>query len=119
VQFYTKIYSVVNHQSDAGKEAENVNEWEWLTDTIPIGQRDAVSMSHLARVHNLSDRKMRREVEKARKAGNLICSSDKGYFMPETIADIREYASREGARIRTGRACLKPFLRELRRAGIG
>ena len=96
-----------------------MNEWDWLTDTIPIGQRDAVSMSHLARVHHLSDRKMRREVEKARKAGNLICSSDKGYFMPETIADVREYAHRAGERIRTGRACLKPFLQELRRVGIG
>ena len=93
-----------------------MNEWEWLTDTIPIGQRDAVSMSHLARVHNLSDRKMRREVEKARKAGNLICSSDKGYFMPETISDIREYARRERARIRTGCQCLAPFLREIGRA---
>lgn len=93
-----------------------MNEWAWLTDTIPTGQMDAISMSHLARIHNLSNRKMRREVEKARRAGNLICSSDRGYFMPETIADIRDYALRTKARLRTGGQCLAPFLREIRRA---
>lgn len=90
--------------------------WKWLTDSIPIGQLDAVSMGHLAKVHNLSERRMRREVEKARCAGILICSSDKGYFMPETISDIREYARRERARIRTGSQCLAPFLRRIREA---
>ena len=93
-----------------------MNEWTWLTETIPIGQADALPMSYLAALHHLTGRKMRYEVEKARKAGILICSSDKGYFMPETLEEIREYASRTKARIRTGGQCLAPFLREIKRA---
>ncbi len=93
--------------------------WTWLTETIPIGEQDAVSMRYLAALHHLTDRKMRQQVELARKAGILICSSDRGYFMPETLDDIRSYASRTKARIKTGGQCLAPFLREIRRAGIG
>jgi len=90
--------------------------WTWLTETIPIGEQDAVPMSYLAALHHLSCRKMRLEVERARKAGILICSSDRGYFMPETEAEIRDYVSRTKARIKTGGQCLAPFLREIKRA---
>ena len=92
--------------------------WKWLTDTIPTGHRDAVSMYHLAMMHNLSERKMRLAVENARRDGNLICSGDKGYFMPETVTEIKEYVKRTSARLRTGRACLAPFMRELKKAGV-
>ena len=92
--------------------------WKWLTDSIPTGHRDAVSMGYLAKLHNLSERKMRFAVENARRDGILICSGDRGYFLPETVTEIKDYAKRTSARIRTGRACLAPFLRELRKAGV-
>ena len=101
-----------------GRGAGTVDEWKWLTDSIPTGRRDAISMGHLARVHNLSGRKMRLAIERARRAGILICSCDNGYFMPETLEEIQEHARRMGERIKTGRACLVPFLREIRRAGV-
>lgn len=82
---------------------------------IPEGEAEAVSMRELARITGLDDRELRREIEKARRAGILICSSGKGYFMPETLQELREYVHLMGARIKTGRSCLRPFIRELRR----
>ena len=38
--------------------------------------------------------------------------------IPEGITEIKDYAKRTSARIRTGRACLAPFLRDLRKAGV-
>lgn len=92
--------------------------WKWLTDTIPTGQDSALPMYHLAMMHGLSARKMRLAVENARRDGILICSSDRGYFMPETVFELQEYARRTSARLKTGKACLAPFLRELKKAGV-
>lgn len=91
------------------------NRWKWLTDRIPAGKADAVSMAHLARVMGMEPRELRLAVEQARRAGILICSCEKGYFMPETIQELKAHAQRMGARIRTGRDCLRPFLKEIRR----
>ena len=93
--------------------------WTWLTETIPEGEQDAVSMSYLAALHHISERRMRREVEGARRCGILICSSDRGYFMPETLDEIRDYTQRTKARIRTGGQCLAPFLRKIKEAEHG
>jgi len=76
-------------------------------------------MGHLARVHNMTCRQMRLAIEQARRAGNLICSCERGYFMPETLAEIMEHAHRQGERVKTGRACLVPFLRRIRQAERG
>ena len=93
--------------------------WTWLTETIPIGEHDAVPMGYLAALHHLSDRKMRKAVEGARRCGILICSSDRGYFMPETLQEIRAYTERTKARIKTGGQCLAPFLRRIKEAEHG
>ena len=73
-------------------------------------------MRHLARVLNMGERELRREVEKARRAGVLICSSKNGYFMPETFHELKAYARRTEKRAATNRACLRPFLRWIRKA---
>lgn len=93
--------------------------WTWLTETIPEGEQEAVPMSYLASLHHISERKMRKEVEGARRCGILICSSDRGYFMPETLKEIRDYTQRTKARIRTGGQCLAPFLRKIKEADNG
>jgi hypothetical protein len=62
---------------------------------------------------------MRLAVERARRSGILICSSDKGYFMPETLEEVKEYTQRTKARIRTGGQCLAPFLRRIKEAENG
>ena len=93
-----------------------MSDWGWLTAVIPAGRAEAVSMTYLASIFGISKRELRKNIEDARKAGNLICSCDRGYFMPETMTEIKEYAKRTKARIRTGGQCLVPFLREIRRA---
>lgn len=107
-----------NSNDQIKREAGTVNNWKWLTDTVPTGQEGALPMHDLAIIHGLSARQMRLAVENARRDGVLICSSDRGYFMPETIFELQEYARRTSARLRTGRACLAPFLRELKKAGV-
>ena len=97
-----------------------MNGWQWLISVIPVGRAEAVSQTYLAMLFGISKRELRKNIEDARKAGNLICSCGQGYFMPETMTEIKEYARRAKARIRTGGQCLAPFLREIRRAeGIG
>lgn len=99
-----------------GKQADK---WQWLVMFIPTGEREAVSMSHLARTLAVSQRELRRSIEQARRAGNLICSSEKGYFIPETLDELKAYAHRTRERARTNRACLAPFLRRIRQAERG
>ena len=77
------------------------NGWKWLTESIPAGEAEAVSMQHLARVLDIGERELRREVENARRAGILICSSKNGYFMPETIHELKAYARRAEKRAKT------------------
>ena len=73
-------------------------------------------MAYLAQMFGISKRETRKMIEDARRGGILICSSDKGYFMPETVLEIKAYAKRAKARIKTSARCLAPFLREIRRA---
>lgn len=73
-------------------------------------------MTNLAQIFGVSKRETRKMIEDARRAGILICSCEKGYFMPETLLELRDYARRTKARITTGARCLTPFLREIRRA---
>lgn len=73
-------------------------------------------MKHLARVLDIGERELRREVENARRAGVLICSSKNGYFMPETFRELKSYARRAEKRARTNKACLRPFLRWIKKA---
>ena len=72
-------------------------------------------MQHLARVHGIGERELRRDVENARRAGVLICSSKNGYFMPETFQELKSYARRAEKRAKTNKACLRPFLRWIRK----
>ena len=76
-------------------------------------------MADLARITGTEARELRRMIEAARRAGILICSSEKGYFMPETLQDIRQHVHRARERIRTGGACLRPFIREMKRREAG
>ncbi len=90
-----------------------MDRWKWLTDSIPAGRADAVSMAYLAKINRMTEREVRKAIEQARRAGILICSCENGYFMPETMQEIKAHVHRAGSRIKTGRECLEPFIREL------
>lgn len=81
-----------------------------LLDRIPCGEENAVSMRDLARALGEDPRQTRLRIEKARVDRNIIASTDQGYFIPETEAELREYVCRTWARIKTSYATLAPAL---------
>ena len=52
-----------------------------ITDYIPHGHNNAISRTQLSIRSGMSDRKCRREIEQARRDGEIILNTGKGYFM--------------------------------------
>ena len=96
-----------------------INRWVWLTDHIPVGQRDAISAEALSHLLNMDKRDLRRAVEDARRDNILICGDNHGYYFAANDAEIGSYVHRVRGRIRTGCVCLAPFLRQLKEAEGG
>lgn len=70
-------------------------------------------MADLAHVADIPERAVRLEILQARIAGELICSCDQGYFLPESDDDIREYVISRKAYLKTANKALKPFVRAI------
>ncbi len=96
-----------------------INRWVWLTDHIPVGQRDAISAEALSQLLNMDKRDLRRAVEDARRDNVLICGDNHGYYFAANDAEMGSYVHRVRGRIRTGCVCLAPFLRQLKEAEGG
>ena len=65
-----------------------------IEEYIPYGKDNAISREHLCRVARLSDRKMRQEIEDARKRCPIINLQDgKGYYRPtaEEKSDVEAW----------------------------
>lgn len=86
----------------------------WIIDHIPEGQKNAQSMTYIAKIMGVDRREVRKAVENARASGSLICSGNKGYWMPETLDEAKEYVNAQLSRIRTGRKVIQPFLEAIR-----
>lgn len=87
-----------------------------VEDFILVGKKNSISQSDLARIANVPERAIRREVEEARiNRKQLIIGDESGYYFPEDEADITEYISRRKASIRTSQKALVPFLKAIRR----
>lgn len=86
----------------------------WITDHIPDGKKNAQPMSYIAKITGANKREVRKAVEMARADGSLICSGNRGYWMPETLEEAKEYVNAQLSRIYTGRKVLQPFLEAIR-----
>lgn len=53
-----------------------------ITDYIPVGSKNAVSRRELRMITGLTDRKLRREIQSARR-DMPICNTGTGYFIPD------------------------------------
>ena len=84
-----------------------------ISDFLSSGQDQAVSLQDLAAAVNLSDRAVKKEILNARLKGELILSSDRGYFLPADPDEIRQYVIKRKAYIKTAGAALRPFLKAL------
>ena len=72
-----------------------------LIELIPKGEENAVSMSALARLLGVEERDIRRLVLQARCDGELICSSNHGYYYPANDAELIDYYTSLSARFRS------------------
>lgn len=79
-----------------------------ILDHIPYGSDDAVSVPDLARALGEDPRQIRQRIQNARIDGFIIAGTDAGIFIPETVAELREYVKRTTARIQTSQETIDP-----------
>lgn len=84
-----------------------------ISDFLSIGQDQAISLSDLSAAINISERAVKMEILNARLKGELILSSDRGYFLPADEDEIREYVIKRKAFIKTAGKALRPFVKAL------
>lgn len=79
-----------------------------ISDYIPYGRTNAISMSDLSRRLGTDPRECRRLVQREREKDAPICSDFErgGYFLPTDKGEALRYYRAQLARIRTARAAL-------------
>jgi biotin operon repressor len=76
--------------------SENIS--QLILANIGTGEDNAVTLHTLMSISGLSERATRQTVEKLRRSGAVICSSDKGYYRPADVGELRRYIHRERSR---------------------
>ena len=74
------------------------------------GEANALPMRELARLVSGSERQARKIIERERRNGSMILSSDNGYFLPSPDCEryeIRRYIHRADARMVTNRKTIR------------
>lgn len=74
------------------------------------GEANAMPMRELARLVGVSERQVRKIIERERRNGSMILSSDNGYFLPSPDCEryeIRRYIHRADARMVTNRKTIR------------
>lgn len=71
---------------------------ETICKAIGTGEENAVSLKDLMELTDLKARDVHHCIEDMRSGGAVICSSNSGYFYPETEEELRRYVRREHAR---------------------
>ena len=85
-----------------------------IIEYLSAGQENAIPLSDLAAAVNIPERSLQKEILTARLSGELILSSDRGYFLPSDPDDLREYVIKRKAYIKTASKALRPFLNALK-----
>lgn len=78
-----------------------MNVSEIILQSVGKGEENAVHLSELVKLTQLSERDTRRAIETLRIKGLLICSNECGYFKPNTPDELRRYVRQEQARLRS------------------
>ena len=93
-----------------------------LTEFIPTGRANAISMRELAALLNVDTRTVRALVQRAREQGAPICSewgANGGYYLPADTYEARRYLRQQKARIRSARAALNGITAFLQAFAVG
>lgn len=80
------------------------------------GEENATTSKQIKRSFGLTERELRKIVEKCRRKGVYILASDQGYFFPKDVSEIRRFIKRENSRIKNQCISITPlkrFLKEL------
>ncbi|MGN1339351.1 MAG: HTH domain-containing protein [Oscillospiraceae bacterium] len=80
-----------------------------ITDFIPTGRNNAISMKDLATLLNISERGVRSIIQRAREQGAPICSEYEnrgGYYLPADKYEALSFLRQQKARIRSARSAL-------------
>lgn len=77
----------------------NINE-HFILDYIPFGAENAITRERLSSLLNLSDRKVRKLIEEARKDGAFIINNQdgRGYYQSDATEDLLAHYRQENAR---------------------
>lgn len=63
-----------------------------ISDLLQIGAENGLTLQELVKLTGDDERTVRRRIQQERKAGKLILSDCKcGYFLPESIGDVRRF----------------------------
>ena len=91
-----------------------------ITDYIPTGRENAVTRVHLREVTGLPDRKVREEIEQARRKGAIIINAQDGagYYQSEDIKDIAKQYRQNERRALSILAQQKHLRKRLKAAGV-
>ena len=85
-----------------------------LLSVIGTGEENAVTQKEITALTGLPPRETRLILERARKAGTVICSSNAGRFYPADAAELRAYIKRIDSGVRNECIALAPARRLLR-----
>lgn len=87
---------------------------------IPEGKENAITRERLCMVTGLPDRKVREEIEQARRRGAIIINAQDGagYFRTEDISEIKRQYTANDRRAKSILAQQKHLRRRLKEAGL-
>lgn len=71
---------------------------ERIAAALSEGENSAVSLFELIRISGLDNRSTRLLIEQLRREGFVICSSERGYYLPADADELRRYVSKERRR---------------------
>ena len=78
-----------------------MNVSERILQTIGTGESGAISAEQLTMITGLTARELRKAVETLSRDGYVIISSDKGYYYPETVEEVKRDIKQESRRARS------------------
>ena len=85
-----------------------------ITDFLSVGEDQAISLPDLAAATGMKERSVMQEILNERLSGELIVSSDSGYFLPSCTEEIRTYVIKRKAALKTISAALRPFIKAIK-----
>lgn len=91
-----------------------------IADYIPKGRENAITREHLCKITGLPDRKVREEIEQARRRGAIIVNAQDGagYYQTEDLGEIKRQFNQNERRAKSILAQQKHLRKRLKAAGM-